>query len=226
MIAKAWLLTAIATLALAGVHLSDVDERDEAVRRFLADASRGTSRIVDRYGLGARQCADDHGDRFYSLAAALLTVETLATPWIEDQLRAGAACLAGIAHIKVDFSIGRGRIRPSVARAALAAAPSAEGHAELSELALARKLLQPCEALRVAGAIAEGIARRSGQDEIDRKLVRQVAATYNGQRADTTDVEARLSAEMYLHLVYAAYQHYRFQDASRAKAWLSHHRTE
>src|SRR5262245_12526785 len=102
MIRKAGWLAAIVFVAIACMHLEDTAARDAAVRQFLADPNRGISRIVERYGVD-RQCPDRNADRFQPVAAALVTVETLATPRFEGWARAATAYLATLLQIKVDF---------------------------------------------------------------------------------------------------------------------------
>lgn len=222
MIRKPWLLAAGALLIAAGIHLADRTARDTAVTAFLADPTRATSRIAERYGVTPAQCASHESEEFRSLGAALLTIETLATPRLEGHLRTIAAYLAGLAHISLDISIGPGRIKPSTARAALTnlSPPGAGRDERFSDLHLTQKLLQPCEALRVAAAIAEDISHKLGPPgaTLDRGLVRQIAAVYNGQKGGAGPPEARLSAEIYVRLVYNIYQHFRFENLREARA--------
>jgi hypothetical protein len=221
MISKPWLLGASALALLAAMHLSDTAARDAAVRLFLTDPSGGIQRIVQHYGPGPSQCPSAGLEERRALGAALVTVETLATSRLEGQLRASIAYLAGLAHIPVEFSFGPGRIKPSAARSALRNAPLlvAGTDMDLSGLDLTNTLLHPCGALRVAVAITEDVARRFGPPDaaLDRRLVRQIAAVYNGQKEEAASAEARLSAEIYLQLVYGIYQYFRFEHLREAK---------
>jgi hypothetical protein len=205
---------ALPLLALLVAHLTDIASREGALRQFLNDRSQGITRIAKDYGVSAERCANEPMRDLYALAAALLTVETFVTPQLENWARAAIVDIAGSVGTTPDFSIGPARIKLSTARMALNQSQSVEirSYKSLSDAALARKLLSPCDSIQVASAILEHIRAQGSEypTGIDRRFVRFAASSYNGQSKSTNSLEAILSAEIYFELVYDTFQHYRF----------------
>jgi hypothetical protein len=220
MMMKSLWLSGIAALALLGFHASDASSRNSLLRDFLSDPDRAVPTIAADYGPAADQCASEPTDGLYPLAASFLTIETFATGRLASWARAGLVDATAAMGLTVDISVGPGRIRPSTARTAVAETTSDEArrYADLSEAELAKALLRPCDALRLAVVVLDDIRQRSGEPriDIDRKFVRHAAVIYNGQAAGSDTLEARLAAEIYQDLVYETYQHYRFQALARS----------
>jgi hypothetical protein len=222
MMVKSLWLTGIAALALLGSHASDASSRNSLLREFLSDPGRAVPTIAEQYGQPAGRCASEQTDGLYPLAASFLTIETFATGRLASWARAGLVDATAAMGLTVDISVGPGRIRPSTARAAVAKTTSDEArhYADLSEAELAKALLRPCDALRLAVVVLDDIRQRSGEPhmDIDRKFVRHAAVIYNGQAAGRDTLEASLAGEIYQDLVYETYQHYRFQALAKSAA--------
>lgn len=191
-------------VALLTVHLVDVSARETALARFLSDDAEAIERIVADYGVGPEQCASRQDADLRALAAAFVTIESFATSRFEGWLRAAVTYGGTLAGLTPDISTGPGRIRMSTARAA------ADGPAP-SNSALASTLLTACGAAEIAGRM---LASRRPPDgaptPIDRRFIEAAAAAYNGQAWPASSLQAALSARVYVDLVYAANQHYRF----------------
>jgi hypothetical protein len=216
---RALLCAGTAVMVLLGWHLSDVALRDAALAQFLSDRNEGIVRIANDYGSNPEHCAIDRTDDLSSLALAFLTVETFVTPALESWARATTVRLATALGVTPDISIGPGRIKPSTAWSALHGSRSrgADDYANMTNPDLARQLLKPCGAIRIAVEILDGIRRQSGQpaSRIDMAFIRRAATSYNGQAERARSLEASLSSKIYFDLVYAAFQHYRFSQAAR-----------
>jgi hypothetical protein len=203
-------------LALTGAvgvlcaHVLDVSNRDTALARFLADENRGISHIVSDYGIFPGDCPAGRDGDLHSLAMAFVTVESFATSRLEGWARTLVAYGGAMAGLGTDISAGPGRIRMSTAHAALHDPTS--DHRTPSDLALARELVTQCGAVKVAIQILGRIGRNddSAPPVIDLRFIRAAAASYNGQSPRAASYQAALSAQLYVALVYAAYQHYRF----------------
>jgi len=205
-------------LAVLAMHLADVDQRKSELQRFLVKKNDALDRIVATYGIASGQCSEyEYADRdTYRLAAALLTVETFATPsleaWIKYLIVKGAA-FVGIAPR--NMSIGPGRIRLKTARSALenSTASNLESYRHLPEVRLADQLLATCASVQIAAAIVETIrpqGRHSGNG-LDSKSIRETARVYNGQIGEQSSFDAMISADIYFELVYEIFQCYRFR---------------
>jgi hypothetical protein len=216
---RALLCAGTAVMVLLGWHLSDVALRDAALAQFLSDRNEGIVRIANDYGSNPEHCAIDRTDDLSSLALAFLTVETFVTPALESWARATTVRLATAVGVTPDISIGPGRIKPSTAWKALHGSRSrgTDDYASMTNSDLARQLLKPCGAIRIAVEILDGIRRQSGQpaSRIDMAFIRRAATSYNGQAERARSLEASLSSKIYFDLVYAAFQHYRFSQAAR-----------
>jgi len=198
---------AVCLAALLAIHLYDLGERQALLRQFALDRGKGTDRIVERYGLPPEECIGEQHRKFYPLAAALLTVEQLATPRFESAARAGLAQAAAATGIGADFSIGPGRIKPSTARRLMQDHEGAD--VRTGDGVLTRRLLDPCGSLQVAILLLEDISGRF-PEETDLVFVRRAASLYNGQSAPRTSLRADIAARIYFDLVYNIFQHYRF----------------
>jgi hypothetical protein len=214
--ARIWPFLGLALLLVGAAHLVDVTTREALVRRFLADDGAAMVKIIENYGLNTRDCHFDATNDVQALAAALFTAEMLATPRITGWVRRTVVHIARFAGAVPDMSIGPGRIKLTAARSALQASKSKSmralsGH---SDTELAQELLESCTSAQVITAILDSISREGSAvyDRVDRKFVRKAAALYNGQLDTRNRVEAKLSHEIYLQLVYDAYQHYRFLE--------------
>jgi hypothetical protein len=211
---RIWVSLGLALLLLGVAHLADVGTRETLVRRFLAGDAGAMSTIIEHYGLNTRDCHFDTMNDVQAFAAALFTTETLATPRLTGWARRAAVHIARFVGAVPDMSIGPGRIKLTTARAALQASrsESMQTLAAQPDTKLAQTLLDSCTSAQVIVAILDSISREgdAAHDRVDRKFVRRAAARYNGQVNPTNRVEAGLSHEIYLQLVYDAYQHYRF----------------
>jgi hypothetical protein len=216
---RALLCVGTGVMVLLGWHLSDVALRDAALARFLSDQNKGIVQIANDYGSGGEDCAIDRADDLSSLALAFLTVETFVTPALEGWARGTAVRLATAVGVAPDISIGPGRIKPSTAWIALHESSSrrADDYRSMTRPDLARQLLSPCGAIRMAVEILDSVRRQSGQSSsrIDMAFIRRAARNYNGQSQRAGSLEASLSSKIYFELVYAAFQHYRFSQAAR-----------
>jgi len=198
---------AVCLAALVAMHLYDLGERQALLRQFASDRGKGTDQIVERYGLLPDQCPSEQHGEFYPLAAALLTVEQLATSRFEAAVRAGLAQAAAATGIGADFSIGPGRIKPSTARRLMKDHEGADERT--SDGVLTRRLLDRCGSLQVAILLLEDIRSRS-PGGTDFSFVRRAATVYNGQSEPGTSLRADIAAQIYFDLVYNVFQHYRF----------------
>jgi hypothetical protein len=216
---RALLCVGAGLLVPLGWHLSDLGFRDAALARFLSDRNQGIVRIANDYGSSLDHCAIDRADDLSSLALAFLTVETFVTPTLESWARATTVRLATTLGLSPDISIGPGRIRPSTAWIALHGPGSrhAGDYLGMTNQDLARQLLTPCGAIRIAIEILESIRRQHGtsSNRIDVAFIRRAATSYNGQSARASSLEASLSSEIYFDLVYAAFQHYGFSQTAK-----------
>jgi hypothetical protein len=207
-------LLGLGLLLLGAEHSIDVNAREALVRRFLAGDKEAMVRIIERYGLNTQGCHFDTMKDVHALAAALFTTETLATPRLAGWARRTAVHIAWFAGAAPDISIGPGRIKLTTARAAVQASNSESMRmlASQSDTGLAQQLLDSCTSAQVIVAILDSISRdgTAAHDRIDRGFVRKAASLYNGQVNAGNQVERKLSYEIYLQLVYDAYQHYRF----------------
>jgi hypothetical protein len=189
---------------LAGVHVADVSARARALRAFIW-SSDADVRPVDAYapsetGACPRRAAGD----VEALARALITVESFATPSVQAWAKGATVRLASALGLRVpDLTYGQGRVRLSTARRVMGA--------EAADSGLALRLLDPCETKAiVASMVAELLSERLSGDRLDLATVRQVARAYNGQGEAHTP-EAAIAHETYNRLVYALFQHYRFE---------------
>jgi hypothetical protein len=208
---RALSLAAAAAAAVAVflcAHFSDVSDREVALERFLLDEAAGIGRIVTQYGVDPRRCGS-HSDDFHSLGMAFVTVESFATSRSESWVRTLAAHIAIITGFAPDISLGPGRIRVSTATAMLRNSNSKT--MDVSTPMLIEELLTRCGSALIAARLVQHIAISSpmASRKVDLKFIRFAARTYNGQKS-LVSPEAMLSAELYLRLLYAAYQHYRF----------------
>jgi hypothetical protein len=216
---RALLCVGTGVMVLLGWHLSDLGFRDAALARFLSDRNKGIVQIANDYGSSTEHCAIDQADDLSSLALAFLTVETFATPALESWARATTVRLATLLGVTPDISIGPGRIKPSTAWIALhdSSSRGADDYRSMTNPDLARQLLKPCGAIRIAVEILDSVRRQSRQpsSRIDMAFIRRAATSYNGQSGRAGSLEASLSSKIYFDLVYAAFQHYRFSQAVR-----------
>jgi len=205
-----WLsCAAVCFAALLATHLYDLYERRGLLKQFVSDKSQATIRIVERYGLAPDQCLSEQQGEFYPLAAALLTVESLATSHLQAFARNGLAMVAAAIGVGADFSIGPGRIKPSTAHRLIDNQAWQGIDAPEPRELLTRRLLDPCGSLQIAIMLLEDIRNRHG-GETGVKFVRLVATAYNGQSSPGTSLQADIAARIYFDLVYNIYQHYRF----------------
>lgn len=211
---KSWIFIGLALLSLGAAHSADVSTREALVRRFLAGDSEATVGIIEHYGLNTRDCHFEPMNDVHALAAALITTETLATPQLNGWMRRAVVHIARLTGVVPDISIGPGRIKLTTARAALreSKSESMQSLGAQPDAGLAQQLFDACTSARVAVAILDSIPREevAAYDRLDRKFVRKAAARYNGQVDAANRIEAGLSNEIYLQLVYEAYQYYRF----------------
>jgi len=203
----AWFAVLLA--ATLAIHLYDVGVRHALLKQFALDRSQGAVRIVERYGLAPNQCVGEQQGELYPLAAAFLTVESLATSHLEAFARGGLATTATALGVGVDFSMGPGRIKPSTAQRLMQTHERQATVSQMRDSSLTRRLLDRCGALQVAILLLEDVKGRYGA-ETDRKFVRLAAAAYNGQSPAGTSLQADIAAQIYFDLVYNIFQHYRF----------------
>ena len=212
-------LLAVAGAVGLALHAADVTARRALVRDFIASPTTATEAIVGAYGPDAGACALPHQDDLAALGAALMAVETLATPTFEGWARSALVLVMSLVGKVPAISIGPARIKVATARTALSDTTDVMPR-DLSDAEIAMRLLDGCTSLRV---ILAGLTQLSPgplgmRPNVDRRFVRAAAAAHNGQAAVAQSFNALLSDEIYLSLVYGVFQHYRFADLPTAAA--------
>ena len=207
------LLLAAAVLIAAGLglHAADVAHREAAVKRFVT-SSGADLRPIERYDPAIAQACSPHpaGDEVDTLARALITVESLATPTAETWWK---SALVRVLHWTgaplPNLTYGPGRVRLSTARLVLAAA-------DLTDANIALRLLDYCQAKDIVARLVSNVLRAEGgtrASHIDPASIGKVAVHYNGQSKART-LEAAIAHEAYKRLVIELFQHYRFAKLS------------
>ena len=207
------LLLAAAVLIAAGLglHAADVAQRAAAVKRFVT-SSGADLRPIERYDPAIAQACPPQpaADEVDTLARALITVESLATPTSEVWWKGALVQVLHWAGAPLpDLTYGPGRVRLSTARRVLA------GDDEF-DASIALRLLDYCQAKDIVARLVSEPSERRGRDRsphVDPASIGKVAVHYNGQ-AKARTLEAAIAHEAYKRLVIELFQHYRFAKLS------------
>lgn len=209
--ARYWVVLLIG--ALAGVHIADVYARARAVDAFTWRRDPGLDAIGSYAPPKLSDCAVAGGDDVAALADALITVESFATPSLQAWATGIAVRVAAAMNLHIpDLTYGPGRVRLSTAARLTGQPVGTKGDA-----ALALRLLDGCETKKiVAAAVVDLLPVADGAHDthLDLTTVRRVATIYNGQ-VDARSPQAAVAHETYNRLVYALFQHYRFEALRR-----------
>jgi len=204
-------------VALIGPHLFDLSGRAWALQKF--DRSAGADLQGVRYyePNGEDTCSPLTGGDWDALVRALITVESFATPTIESWWKGIVVHLAAAWGMPVpDLTYGPGRIRLSTAGAVVKGMYArGDGVGVPPDAALAKRLLDYCDTKQIVSVLVSDTLLLQGGDQshLNRKAIRHVARVYNGQSEPDTP-EAAIAHETYNALVYALFQHYRFNNLS------------
>ena len=196
-----WLIGCLGLLILV-VHVADVEQRSAELQRFLIEKNDGASQIILKYGTTNEQCPQISAGDVYRLALAFVTVETFATPYVESGSRGLVVEGATRVGVRVpDISIGPGRIRLDTARSALmrSASPDLKSYRNLDDAELAKKLLERCDAAKIAALILEDVMRDLGRtsDALDLRVIRIAAKRYNGQSDRPRSLDGALGCHIF-----------------------------
>jgi hypothetical protein len=206
----------VLVLAVAGAHVVDLGERASVVRQFTWSKAPDLEQVGRYEPRGAETCSRHAAGDQEALVRAIITVESLATPRIEAWWKTGMVLVAPPLGWRVpDLTYGPGRVRLSTAAAVIRANGGlGAGTVKPTDAEVARRLLDYCETKQIVAALmAQILLSQEGANPayLDLATVRTVARIYNGQSEALTP-EAAVAHETYNALVYALFQHYRFND--------------
>lgn len=204
----------VLVLAGVGAHALDQGQRKAIVRDFAWSQAPDLARVQRYEPHSAATCSWRSAGDLEALIRALITVESLATPKLVSWWRSAIAVAGARLSISVpNLTYGPGRVRLSTARMAVRAHGGRIAGQELPDAQLATWLLDYCATKQIVSLVVKQILalRGGGPDaSIDLESVRMVARIYNGQSEPRTP-EAAIAHETYTALVYALFQHYRFE---------------
>jgi hypothetical protein len=207
-----WLLLALVGMPVCA-HLADVYARAQALNAFTWQPAPSLDSIGSYAPDELADCPVLGGQDVAALAYALVTVESFATPSLQAWATGVAVRISAAMDLHMpDLTYGPGRVRLSTA-ARLTGRPLGK----TGDAALALRLLDGCQAKTiVAAAVIDLLPPEHAAEDtrLDLATVRRVAKIYNGQ-VDARSPDAAVAHETYNRLVYALFQHYRFEALGR-----------